>query len=134
MKVLISILIVFCVLLPGLSRANSGGGESGPSPYVALEPPFVVNLKANDRIRFLQIKSQVKLNDADSAPLLVHHMAMVRHTLLMLFSEQNEKAIRTLEGKEALREESLNALQQVLEEETGDSLVEQIYFTDFVIQ
>jgi len=133
MKVLLSIIIVLCVLLPGFSQASSGGG-GGSSPYVALEPPFVVNLKASDRIRFLQIKSQVKLNSADSAPVLMHHMAMIRHTLLMLFSEQDEKNIRTLVGKEALREESLTALQEVLEEETGDSLVEQIYFTDFVIQ
>ena len=133
MKVIISILVVLCVLLPGLSQAAGGGGSSS-SPYVALEPPFVVNLHANGKIRFLQIKSQVKLNNQDNAPMLLHHMAMVRHTLLMLFSEQSENSIRTLEGKEALREESLTALQSILEEETGDSLVEQIYFTDFVIQ
>ena len=134
MKVLLSILIVFCVLLPGLSQANTGGGEGGASPYVALDPPFVVNIKASDRIHFLQIKSQVKVNNAEAAPILQHHMAMVRHTLLMLFSQQEEKTIRTLAGKETLRAESLTALQEVLEEETGDSLVEQIYFTDFVIQ
>jgi len=134
MKVILSILVVLCVLLPGLSHANSASGDGGATPYVALEPPFVVNLKANDRIRFLQIKSQVKLNNSESAPILEHHMAMVRHTLLMLFSEQDEKTIRTLEGKEALREESLTAVREVLEEETGDSLVQQIYFTDFVIQ
>jgi len=133
MKVLFSILVVLCVLLPGMSRASSGGG-GGSSPYVALEPPFVVNLKSADKIHFLQIKSQVKLANAESAPLLLHHMAMVRHTLLMLFSEQSENTIRTLEGKEALREESLTALQEVLEEETGEGIVEQIYFTDFVIQ
>lgn len=133
MKVLLSILIVFCILLPGLSDASSGEG-GGSSPYVALDPPFVVNLKSKDRIRFLQIKTQVKLNTPDAAPELMHHMAMVRHTLIMLFSEQDEKTIRTLQGKEALRQESLNALQQVLEEETGDSIVEQVYFTDFVIQ
>jgi len=53
MKVLLSILIVLCVLLPGLSQANSGGG--GSSPYVALEPAFVMNLQSNDRIRFCKI-------------------------------------------------------------------------------
>jgi len=60
-------------------------------------------------------------------------MALVRHTLLMLSSEQNENTIRTLQGKEALREEFLTAIQEVVEEETGNSLVDHIYFTDFEI-
>jgi len=81
----------------------------------------------------LQNKSQLKLHNTDSAPILEQHMALVRHTLLMLSSEQNENTIRTLQGKEALREEFLTAIQEVVEEETGNSLVDHIYFTDFEI-
>lgn len=132
MRLLSFILIALFLSFPALLSANSEGG--GVSPYVPLDPAFVVNLKDPNRIRFLQIKSQVKLNNAEESELLLHHMALIRHTLLMLFSEQDVKSIRTLEGKEALRQESLTALQAVLEEETGDTLVEQIYFTDFVIQ
>jgi flagellar FliL protein len=132
MRLLSLFLTVIIIIIPGPVSAVSG--EGGASPYVPLEPPFVVNLQDPNRIRFLQIKSQVKLHDAEASKILEHHMPLIRHTLLMIFAEQNEKTIRTLEGKEALREESLAALQSILEEETGDSLVDQIYFTDFVIQ
>ena len=124
--------ILILLLLPGISSAAGGGG--GNSKYLALEPPFVVNLQDDKRIRFLQIKSQLKLAEVELAPEVNHHMAKIRHVLLMLFSHLSEEEIRTLEGKENLREESLIEIQAALEEETGDSMVEQIYFTDFVIQ
>ncbi|VAX05680.1 hypothetical protein MNBD_GAMMA19-792, partial [hydrothermal vent metagenome] len=38
------------------------------------------------------------------------------------------------EGKETLREEALEVVQQILEEETGDPGIEAVYFTSFVMQ
>ena len=125
--------LLLVLLLPGMSFA-AGGGGGGSSKYLSLEPPFVVNLQDKERIRFLQIKSQVKLAELEQAPEVKHHMAKIRHVLLMLFSHLSEEEIRTLEGKETLREASLVAIQEALEEETGDAMVEQVYFTDFVIQ
>ena len=124
--------LLILLTLPGVTLAASG--ESGGSKYLALEPPFVVNLQDKDRIRFLQIKSQVKLEDVEQAGEVKHHMAKIRHVLLMLFSSLSEEKVRTLEGKETLREETLVAIQTALEEETGHALVEQVYFTDFIIQ
>lgn len=127
--------LVWVLILPGLSLASGGGGGGGgTSKYLALEPPFVVNLQDSNRIRFVQIKPQVKLEEVEQASEVKHHMAMIRHVLLMLFSNITEEKVRTLEGKESLREESLLAIQSALEEETGHALVEQVYFTDFIIQ
>ena len=49
-------------------------------------------------------------------------------------SSQTYDSVSTLEGKEALREEALSVIQEILEEETGDPGVEAVYFTSFVMQ
>jgi flagellar FliL protein len=66
--------------------------------------------------------------------LVTLHMPVIRNNLMLLFSNQTYDTVSTLEGKEALREEALEVIQQILEEETGDPGVEAVYFTSFVMQ
>lgn len=49
-------------------------------------------------------------------------------------AEQVEQGLRSREGKEKLREEVLAEVRKVLEEQTGEAGVEQVYFTSFVMQ
>jgi len=124
--------LVSIILFSSLSQAAGGGG--GSSPYLTLTPPFVVNIQDGDNSRFLQITTEVRMEDPEKESVITHHMPMIRHFLLMLFSEQTKESISTLEGKETLREEALEVLQTILEEETGDALVKNIYFTGFIVQ
>jgi flagellar FliL protein len=132
MKIQLSIFFVI-LIYTGTSQA-SGGGGGGSSPYITLDPPFVVNIQDGEESRFLQITSELRLTNPDKASVVQHHMPMIRHYLVMLFSEQTADSVASLEGKERLREETLEVLQAKLEEETGDALVENIYFTGFIIQ
>ena len=52
----------------------------------------------------------------------------------MLFSGQEFEALQTPEGKEALRQASLAEVQKVMQEKIGKPGVEQVLFTDFVMQ
>ena len=61
-------------------------------------------------------------------------MPAIRNNLVLLFSSQSYERVSTLEGKEALREEALGVVQEVLEQETGDPGVEAVYFTSLVMQ
>ena len=62
------------------------------------------------------------------------HMPVIRNSLISLFSSQEFKTISTREGKEALRQEVLAEIQQILEQQTGEPGVEDVYFTSFVMQ
>ena len=52
----------------------------------------------------------------------------------MLFGSQDAQALRSREGKEALRQEVLGEIQRVLEERIGEQGIEEAYFTSFVMQ
>ena len=62
------------------------------------------------------------------------HAPLIRGRLVALLGEQDFAALRTEAGKVALRERILATLQDVLRSETGSPGVEQVFFTEFVLQ
>jgi flagellar protein FliL len=59
---------------------------------------------------------------------------LIRNTLVSLFGHETLESVATLEGKEALRAKALAAVQEVLEEEEGKPLVDDLLFTNLVTQ
>jgi len=131
-------LLFACLLLTlapfGLASANAEGGEGGSSAYVPLEPPFVVNVNDGDEVHHMQVDIQVKLAGPDAAGLIDEHMPAIRHSLILLLSGQEVKEVRTVQGKEKLRKEALEAVQKVLEENAGTKGIDALYFTGLIIQ
>lgn len=105
-----------------------------PAVYIPIDPAFVVNFASQGKARFLQITVEVMTRDAEVPEQVKLHMPVIRNNLVLLFSAQSYDHVSTLEGKEALREEALEVIQAILEEETGDPGIEAVYFTSFVMQ
>ncbi len=109
-------------------------GELQPAVYLPIDPAFVVNFASQGKARFLQITVEVMTRDVTVPDKVKLHMPVIRNNLMLLFSDQSYDSVSTLEGKESLREEALEVVQQILEEETGDPGIEAVYFTSFVMQ
>lgn len=109
-------------------------GTEGPALYISLDPPFVVNFADSGNARFLQITVEVMTRDPKVEEHVKRHMPAIRNNLVMLFSSQTTESVSSLEGKEALREETLSSIQEILETETGEPGIEAVYFTSFVMQ
>jgi flagellar FliL protein len=62
------------------------------------------------------------------------HGPAIRHTLLMLLSEQDGKVIRTPEGKENLRQQALTQLSSLMQELSGKQGPDGLFFTTFLVQ
>ncbi|VAX13791.1 hypothetical protein MNBD_GAMMA24-549 [hydrothermal vent metagenome] len=130
-------LIRFTLIMIGLvifsqSQASADGG--GGSLYVPLEPAFVVNVNDGKRIRHMQIKLQVKLKEAKFASFIEEHNPAIRNALVLLLSGQETSLLKTTAGKQKLMDEALAAIQQVLEENIGNTGIDAVYFTDLIIQ
>ena len=105
-----------------------------PLNYVPLDPPFVVNFTADTDIRFLQITVEVGTREAEAVERIKEHRPAIRNSLVMLFSSQDPHSLNTRDGKEQLRAQTLSEIQKVMKEETGDAIVESVFFTSFVMQ
>jgi flagellar FliL protein len=124
--------LLFSVLtVPTLAAAESGGGGT---PYFEIPTPFVVNLADNDSLNFLQVNAQLKVAREDLKQHLSKHMPAIQHTVMMVLSEQSAGDVKSVAGKQKLRETTLKELQSLLQQQVGDPAVTEIYFTGFIIQ
>lgn len=112
-----------------------GGGGSGPTPYLDIKPPFVVNLSDKDSdIRYLQVAVTLKLADETTGDIVNKHMPMIRHRLVLLFSSLSFSDISTSQGKIKLTADVLHEIQEGLKKMTGKELVEEVYLPKLVGQ
>ncbi len=102
--------------------------------YFPLKPPIIVDFQARGRQRFLQAELTLMVREEDVIQTVELHMPMIRNSLVLLFGGQIYDDLQTAEGKELLRQEALEAVQQLLEAEIGKPGVEQVLFTNFVMQ
>jgi len=102
--------------------------------YVSLDGPLVVNIFSQDRVHFMQVATDFQLKDASLAPIFELHMAAVKHSLMLLFSEKRFFEMKTIQGKLQLRKDALRVTQQVMLDKTGDTMVKNIFFTSLILQ
>jgi len=107
----------------------------GPPLFLAMDPPFVVNFQSDQAVRFLQITVQVMTRDPKTQEELKVSDPIIRNDLLLLYGNQKYSDVATLEGKEKLRQDSLETVRKVIKDNGGEAgNVEAVYFTSFVMQ
>jgi flagellar FliL protein len=113
--------------------------EKGKPPaapiYFKYDPAFVVNFGGEGSARYLQVMVEAMTRDPVVAEIIKNNEPAVRNDLVLLFSSQDNATLLSSEGKEKLRQSTLEAIRKVVAAEGGDGkLVENVYFTSFVIQ
>jgi len=110
----------------------------GESYYLALEPPFIVNFVYKDTLRYLQMTLSVMSHEPKILEQVTHHMPAIRHRLIMLISNKSFNELNGEESKEALREEMLIEIRNIIQAEQNKThnpgRVEAVYFTGYVMQ
>lgn len=105
-----------------------------PSIYLALEPVFIIDFMVDGKQRYVQLNMTVKSKSAEQIDAVTLHMPLIRNSLVLLFSSQSFAELQTEEGKVALKQASVDAINGILEQETGLGGVDGVLFTNFVMQ
>ena len=117
---------------------NSAIEARGESFYLALEPPFIVNFVYKDTLRYLQLTLSVMSHEQKILEQVTHHMPAIRHRLIMLISNKSFDELNGEDSKEALREEMLLEIRNIIQAEQNKThnpgRVEAVYFTGYVMQ
>lgn len=105
-----------------------------PAIFEQMLPAFVANFNQNGRQRYLQVSmTLLARNQADMDALKVH-MPVIRNNLVMLLSGQSFDALATPVGQEMLRQKVTASVQEVAQKELGKVVIEQVLFTNYVLQ
>lgn len=139
MKVWIALLLVLS--LPLLAQASGSKeedeGKEGAAPvvsYVTLVPALVGNFGDGPKLKFFKADLSLRVTGADTEAKVKHHEPLIRNQLVMLFSQQTEAAMAAAGARETLRAEALKQVQDVLTQEEGKPLVEDLLFNNLIIQ
>ncbi len=102
--------------------------------YHQMRPSFIVNYVTDTKPRYLQAELSLMAREPDLIEAVIDHTPLVRSRILKVLSDASFDNIRTHDGKEALRARLRDALNEVLEAETGQGGLESVLFTNFVLQ
>lgn len=116
-----------------------------PAIYMTLTPSFIVNFNVNGRQRYLQAEISLMFRDPNLEQQLGLHLPAIRNSIVKLLNKQNFESLHTVQGKDALRKEIHDAISEILRVEnalltksqptpTGSATIEQVLFTNFVMQ
>jgi len=102
--------------------------------YFPLKPEFITSFEVRGRQRYLQVEISLMLRDNSAVKDIELHMPAIRNALVILLRGQYYPELQTPEGKELLRQQALNTVREVLQTEIGKPVIEQVLFTNLVLQ
>lgn len=91
---------------------------------------FVVNLLSESGNRYLKVVVDLELSDAKLTVEMNNKKSLIRDIIIRTFSSKTFEEISTLKGKDKLKDEVLEKINENL----SDGQVKNVFFTDFVVQ
>lgn len=102
--------------------------------YHPLQPEFVVNFYDKSRIKFMMIEMVVGTYDSKLLPILKDHDPEIRDAILTMLSSKNGDSLKTTEGKQAIREEAIERLDDIIGRYYRTGRLKDVYITRLVMQ
>lgn len=126
------------MVMGGQGENRASQAQASPerrAPIFLKIDPFTVNL-ADDvhGSRLLYAGLTLKVGDQETSDILKEHMPQVRSRLLLLFSGQEARELTSPGGKAELADKVVETLSDPMTEHQPDLLIEDVLFTEFIVQ
>jgi flagellar FliL protein len=119
---------------PANGNAAHAAVVKKPPIYFSIQPAMVVNFQNPTQARYLQVAIDVMARDPKVIEEVKANMPAIRNRLIILLSAQQYNEISTPTGKQKLRKDVLDSINAVLKGSGASGQIEQVYFTNFVMQ
>lgn len=131
------IIMLLALSLPVVASAEeSKENEATKVSYVTLSPAFVGNygLDGGPKLHVYKADISLRVTGAEAAAAVKRNEPLIRNQLVALFALQTADTMNNVEAKEKLRQEALKQTQQVMNDEEGKPIVEDLLFNNLIIQ
>lgn len=132
------IVFLIAVLVGFVASAQAQESEAPAAVvrYVELKPTFVANFGVSQTgaLKYVKADITVRVSNKDAEYATRYHLPALRNELVFLLSRQDESTMASAEGRETLKAEALQELREVLEAEEGQPIIDDLMFTNFVVQ
>jgi flagellar FliL protein len=114
----------------GKAGAPAAGGAVSPAANIFPLEPFIVNIYDGQELRYLKVKVELEMAGPAVKTEIEGRLAPIRDSVLILLSAKTLQDIQDVQGKNALKDEILGAINKNI----PPGKVAKVYFTDFVVQ
>nr|WP_154742266.1 flagellar basal body-associated protein FliL [Pseudomonas karstica] len=111
-------------------------GDVPKVSYISLTPPLVGNygLDGSPKLRVYKADIALRVAGPQAAKAVKDNEPLIRNQLVALFAQQTTETMNNVDAKEKLRQEALKQTQQVMSDETGKPIVDDLLFNNLIIQ
>lgn len=114
----------------GSGGAPAAGGAASPAANIFPLEPFIVNIYDGQELRYLKVKVELEMVGPAIKAEIEGRLAPIRDSVLILLSAKTLQDIQDVQGKNALKDEIMGAINKNL----PPGKIVKVYFTDFVVQ
>ena len=132
-KLILSAMMLLMVFTPA-SAAEEEAEAKASSAYVSLGDPMVLNLSGSRRLTFLQLSADVLVSDSSAEETIKIHVPAIRHSLIMLLSEQKAGDIKSPARREEIRLQATSQVQALIADLSGSDVASEILFSSILVQ
>ncbi|MFN2359508.1 MAG: flagellar basal body-associated protein FliL [Marinobacter sp.] len=123
--------------IPGLGGGDEEPAEQAdafvPSTYTVLDKALVTTVQAEGRQRYAQAHLAFEADNPEALAAADQHMPLLRSQLISVLGDRGFDELQTPEGRQALADDMLEAVNDALEQE-GEPPLLQVLFRNFVVQ
>ncbi|KAF1052474.1 MAG: hypothetical protein GAK43_01905 [Stenotrophomonas maltophilia] len=134
MRSLIALLLVLSLSPFALAEEEAAKEDANKPIFYNLTPALVGNYGGGPKLKYYKADIALKVTGKEAADKVEHHEPLIRNQLIMLFAQQTDDTLGSVEAKEKLRQDALKQIQKSLEEEEGKPLVDDLLFNNLVVQ
>lgn len=105
--------------------------------YFPFEPDITTNFIKIDEGRhlgYIRVGIEAVVDNSSDLSLVEHHAPLLRDAFITIFGRAQEGKVRSLTGRQELRQECLQKAQDLLERETGRQVIRDLIFTTYLYQ
>ncbi|MCE2572387.1 flagellar basal body-associated protein FliL [Motilimonas eburnea] len=130
-KGLLCLFLLLFISAPSLAEEEKAGGIA----YYAFEPDIITNyIKPGKRIGYVRVAVEFQLASASDLAVIEHHDPLLRDAMIEIFGRQDEQKIKSLTGREEIRDACLQQVNKLLVQEAGIKGVSNVIFTKYMYQ
>lgn len=136
MKNIISIVLaIFISLTISFSALSKEDSEQPKFSYFTLEPEITTNFITEGRkLGFINVRVDLMVDDPSLLDILEYHQPLIRDTIIEVLSQEDDMRIKSLAGREAIRNKCLEKVNEILLAETNQKVVSDLLFTKYLYQ
>lgn len=129
-----------CLILLNLAFNAYAADEKEAPPatqseyaYYGFEPEIVTNYISNrKKLGFVKISVELMVKDPEDLIIIERHDPLLRAAIIEVLGNQSEEKIKSLTGREEIRRECFDMVNNLITQEAGKPLIVNLLFTSYL--